>query len=70
MFLLEKGFLGTSAPLFLDIITIYFTILPVLFGISIYYAIKMRHRLHFLMQTSLLIATTIIIILFEIYIRN
>ena len=65
----EKGFLGTTAPLYLDITTVYFTSLPFLLAISIYFAIKKEFEKHFLSQAIILGLTLIIVVIFEICIR-
>ncbi|QKF81641.1 DUF420 domain-containing protein [Halarcobacter ebronensis] len=69
MFFLKEGFLGAKAPLFLDLVTIYFAILPILFGISILFAVKKMYKIHFISQSTLLATTVIFVIFFEIYIR-
>ena len=65
----NNGFLGTSAPLYMDIITIYFAILPFLMGIGIYMAVKKRYELHFKMQLMTYIATILVVVLFEVGVR-
>lgn len=69
MFLFETGFLGTKAPFFLDIATIYFAILPLLLLISIFQAKNKNYELHFKLQSIILSLTLIIIVLFEIGVR-
>lgn len=65
----EKGFLGTNAPIYLDITTIYFAILPFLLAFSIYFAIKKEYEKHFFSQAIILGLTLIIVVIFEICIR-
>jgi putative membrane protein len=65
----EKGFLGTSAPIYLDITTIYFAILPFLLAFSIYFAIKKEYGKHFFSQAIILGLTLVIVVIFEICIR-
>ncbi len=65
----ELGFFGTKAPLYMDIITLYFTLLPFLMGSAIYMAIKKRYRLHKRMQTAIYVATLLIVALFEVGVR-
>ncbi len=65
----EAGFLGTNAPMYMDIITLYFTLLPLLMGSAIYMAIKKRYTLHKRMQTMIYIATLLIVALFEVGVR-
>ena len=42
--LFSKGFLGTSAPFYLDLATVYFAVLPLLLAFSIYYAVKKEYK--------------------------
>ncbi len=60
----EKGFLGTTAPLYLDITTVYFTSLPFLLAISIYFAIKKEFEKHFLSQAIILGLTLVVVVIF------
>ena len=62
-------FLGTSAPLYMDIATIYFAILPFLLAFSIFYAVKKEYKKHFISQAIILSFTLYIVILFEIGLR-
>ena len=41
----EAGFLGTKALMYMDIITIYFGLLPFLMGGAIYMAMKKKYKL-------------------------
>lgn len=65
----EKGFLGTTAPLYLDITTVYFALLPFLLAFSIYFAIKKEFEKHFISQAIILGTTLTIVVIFEIGIR-
>lgn len=65
----SKGFLGTQAPLYMDIATVYFAILPFLLAFSIFYAVKKQYKRHFLSQAIILCLTLYIVILFEIGLR-
>lgn len=67
--LFNPGFLGTSAPLYMDAVTIYFTIFPILMAYTIYLAIKKRYKEHFISQAILLVVTVSIVIVFEIGLR-
>jgi len=65
----ELGFFGTRAPLFMDVVTIYFALVPFLVAISIFFAIIKKLKLH--LQTQLLIfsLTLIMVVVFEIGVR-
>ena len=65
----SQGFLGTSAPFYLDLITVYFGILPFLLGFSIYFAIKKEYGKHFISQSIILSITLILTVIFEIGVR-
>lgn len=65
----SQGFLGTTAPLYLDIATVYFAILPYLLAYSIYLAIKKEYKKHFISQSIILATTLIVVLIFEIGIR-
>lgn len=65
----EPGFLGTKALMYMDIVTLYFAILPFLLGFSIYQAIHGNIRLHFQSQFIILAITIIMVLIFEIGVR-
>ncbi len=65
----EAGFLGTRAPLYMDLVTIFFGLLPVLVGYAIYLAIKGQHRAHFKWQAVLFIITMVMVVVFEVGVR-
>lgn len=64
-----NGFLGTKALLFMDIVTIYFALLPFLLAYSIYFAVKEEHKKHLISQGLILGFTLIIVLIFEIGVR-
>ena len=55
--------------MYMDLITIYFVLLPFLLAFSIYYAIKKEYKKHFFSQSLTLGFTLFIVIIFEIGIR-
>lgn len=65
----EVGFFNTSAPMFLDISLIYFSILPFLLYGSIYFAKIGKYEKHLKSQFALLFTTLIIVFLFEVGVR-
>lgn len=65
----SKGFLGTSAPFYLDLATVYFAILPFLLAFSISFAIKKEYQKHFISQAIVLGLTLLIVVIFEIGVR-
>ncbi|MGA1932397.1 DUF420 domain-containing protein [Arcobacter sp. YIC-464] len=64
-----QGFLGTKALLFMDVVTIYFGLLPFLLAYSIKLAINQKYKLHFLWQTIILAITLVMVLIFEIGVR-
>ncbi len=64
-----KGFLGTTAPFYLDLATIYFAVLPFLLAFSIYFAVKKEYKKHFISQAIILGTTLTIVVIFEIGVR-
>ena len=65
----EIGFLGTRAPLYMDIVTLYFTFLPILLFISIRFAVKKKIRKHYLSQLVVYLVTLIMVVIFEVGVR-
>ena len=63
------GFLGTKALFFMDVVTLYFALLPFLLALSIRFAIKKQYDLHFKSQFILLALTLFIVVVFEIGVR-
>lgn len=64
-----SGFLGTNAPFYIDLVTVYFTLLPFLLAFSIFFAIKKKYKQHFLSQAIILGITLLIVVIFELGIR-
>jgi putative membrane protein len=65
----SSGFLGTTAPFYLDMITIYFAILPFLMFASISFVIKKRYNAHFISQLALFAVTLVVVVIFEVGVR-
>jgi len=65
----ETGFLGTKALMYMDIITVYFGVLPFLMATAIYMAIKKRDKLHYKMQLSIFAITLVVVAIFEVGVR-
>lgn len=65
----EAGFLGTRAPLFMDLVTIYFALLPFLVGYAIVLAVRGNYRAHFKWQATLFLLTMVMVAIFEIGVR-
>ena len=65
----EPGFLGTKALMYMDIVTLYFAILPFLLGFSVYQAIRGNSKLHYQSQFIILAVTIVMVLIFEIGVR-
>ena len=65
----EVGFLGTRAPFFMDVVTLYFALLPFLVAFSIYLAVKGKYQKHFRSQTVVFVLTLLMVVVFEIGVR-
>ncbi len=67
--LFEPGFLGTNAPLYMDIVTIYFALLPFMLAGSIYAAIRKQIDLHYRSQIVIFFISVAMVLLFEVSVR-
>lgn len=65
----EPGFLGTRAAVYMDIVTLYFAILPFLLAFSIRQAVVGRIDLHYKSQMVILALTVVMVLIFEIGVR-
>jgi len=65
----EIGFLGTRAPLYMDIVTIFFALLPLLLFFSIRFAIKKDIKKHYISQIITYLTTLVMVVVFEIGVR-
>ena len=63
------GFLGTRALFFMDLVTVWFALLPFLMGLGILAAIKKRYTLHANAQLLLFALTVVMVLIFEIGVR-
>ena len=67
--LFEPGFFGTRAALYMDIVTLYFALLPFLVFYSIGFAIKGEYEKHYKSQLAILLLSTVMVLTFEIGVR-
>ncbi|MDX1296042.1 MAG: DUF420 domain-containing protein [Sulfurimonadaceae bacterium] len=65
----EPGFLGTRAAMYMDVVTIYFALLPFLVAIAIRFAVKGNYVAHYKAQVLTLVMTLAIVVVFEIGVR-
>ena len=65
----EIGFLGTRAPLFMDILTLYFAVVPFLVALSIRFAVRKKLLWHIYSQIAVFVMTLVMVVFFEIGVR-
>jgi putative membrane protein len=65
----EVGFLGTRALWFMDVVTLWFAVLPFLMAAAIVQARRGRYRAHQRSQTVLFVVTLAMVVLFEVGVR-
>lgn len=68
-YMFQSGFLGTRAPLFMDMVTIIVALLPVLLALAIYPAIKGYYKTHKIAQVALYVVSVIVVGYFEYGVR-
>jgi len=68
-YMFAKGFLGTNAPFFMDVVTLIVAILPLLVYSSILLARKKMIKLHMLTQNVIFFVSVVIIGYFELGVR-
>ena len=61
----EPGFMGTRAPMYLDIVGVFFFLLPFLMFFSIRYAVKGDIKKHLYTQAGIFVFTLIFVVIFE-----
>jgi putative membrane protein len=64
-----SGFLGTAAPFYMDFITLFFALLPLLMFLSIRFAVKKEYNKHYLSQLILFAVTLVVVVIFEVGVR-
>ena len=65
----QIGFLGTRAPLFMDIVSLIVAVLPFLMLGIIFLARIKNYKLHALLQTILYVVSVLVLTFFEIGVR-
>jgi putative membrane protein len=68
-FIFELGFLGTRAPLFMDIVSVIVALLPFLVFAAIGLAKKKNYRSHENVQKFLFLVTVVVVAFFEYGVR-
>jgi putative membrane protein len=65
----EAGFLGTRAAMYMDVVTLYFALLPMLVAYAIRLAARGAYERHYRMQMVVLALTLVIVVIFEVGVR-
>jgi putative membrane protein len=65
----EAGFLGTRALWFMDLVTLWFAVLPFMMGGAIVTAMRKRYELHKTLQAVLFLLTLVMVVIFEVGVR-
>lgn len=65
----EPGFLGTRAAFYLDVVTLYFALLPFLVFYGIRFALKGDFERHYKSQLAILLLSVAVVVIFEIGVR-
>ena len=65
----STGFLGSNAPMYMDIAVVYFAIFPFLLWYAIYQAIKKKYSTHYKLQTILFVVSLLVVVIFEVGVR-
>lgn len=68
-YMFSNGFLGTRAPLFMDVVTLIVALLPLLIYTAIIFAKKRMFKLHAFAQNVIYVVSVIVVLYFEYGVR-
>ena len=68
-YMFETGFLGTKAPLFMDMVTLIVAFLPILVYGAIIFARKKMFKIHMILQNIIFLFSIVVISYFELGVR-
>jgi len=68
-YMFEAGFLGTRAPIFMDVVTLIVALLPLLVYFVILFAKNKYYKTHALLQNFIFLFSVIVIAYFELGVR-
>jgi putative membrane protein len=63
------GFFGTGAPVYLDVVTLYFALLPFLLAYAVRFAIRKEYAKHYRAQIAIFVLSLVIVVVFEVGVR-
>jgi putative membrane protein len=68
-YMFEAGFLGTRAPIFMDVVTLIVALLPLLVYFAILFAKNKYYKTHALLQNFIFLFSVVVIVYFELGVR-
>lgn len=68
-YMFQEGFLGTRAPMFMDMVTLIVALLPFLVATAIYFAKIQKYKVHAFLQIFIFIFSVIVLTYFEYGVR-
>ena len=68
-YMFQTGFLGTRAPLFMDVVTLIVALLPFLVTAAIGFAVRKNYKAHAISQIAIFIVSVIVLTYFETGVR-
>ncbi len=68
-YMFQAGFLGTRAPIFMDVVTIIVAFLPLLVAGAIYFAKNKKYKTHAFAQIFIFAFSAIVLVYFETGVR-
>lgn len=68
-YMFHEGFLGTSAPMFMDMVMVIVALLPFLVATAIYFAKMRKYKVHAFLQIFIFVFSVIVLSYFEYGVR-
>ena len=68
-YMFQAGFLGTRAPIFMDVVTLIVALLPLLVFGAISFAIRKKYKAHAISQIIIFVISVIVFTYFEVGVR-
>ena len=68
-YMFQAGFLGTRAPIFMDVVTLIVALLPLLVFGAISFAIRKKYKAHAISQIIIFVVSVVVLTYFETGVR-
>jgi len=68
-YMFQTGFLGTRAPIFMDVVTLIVALLPLLLVGAIFLARAKKYKLHAMAQRVIFLVSVVVLVYFEFGVR-